>query len=228
MDGIPAQTQTQATPFIRLYQDSDQDAMVHIFRETAAPDLRDAADPVLHYASYIWCRPYLMLQPDACLVLDDGTGHAVGYLLGVPHTPSFVERYERTYIPFLQTLGLDKPEPGHPTDLPNALRQIMFTPRGMLHDEHPELLRQWPAHLHIDILPPFQKHGYGRQLMEQFCERASASGARGVHLLMAASNEQAGKFYDRLGFLRFPAVLDDGASGEKGRDPDTIWLVKNL
>ncbi|KAJ4508429.1 hypothetical protein ABEF92_008165 [Exophiala dermatitidis] len=220
-------------PFIRLYDDSDRDAMVHVFRETASPDLRDAADPaVLDYASYIWCRPYLMLRPDTCLVLDDGTGHAVGYLLGVPDTYSFVQAYKAIYIPNLWSQGFE--QPGHEDstewteNLPNALRKIMFSPDMLLHQEYPEMLQQRPAHLHIDILPGYQKQGYGRQLIERFCETAGEKGARGVHLGMVASNDGAGQFYRRMGFKRFPRVLDGSASGEQGRDQSTIWLVKDL
>jgi hypothetical protein len=35
-------------------------------------------------------------------------------------------------------------------------------------------------------------------------------------------------FYERMGFRRFPFVLDGGVSGEEGRHPGGIWLVKNL
>ncbi|OAP65379.1 hypothetical protein AYL99_01351 [Fonsecaea erecta] len=218
--------------FIRAYRESDKDAMIHIFRETAAPDLRNAGDPVLHYASFLWCRPYLMLEPETCFVLDDGNGLAVGYLLGVPDTASFVQKYDDSYIPYLQSQGFEQPRPDEQTgwseNLPNALRQIMFTPHAMLHAQYPQLMEQWPAHMHIDILIPYQKQGWGRRLIEEFCGVAKEQGARGLHLLMAAANEDAGKFYPRVGFSRFPYVIDNGVSGEKGRDSGTIWFVKSL
>lgn len=173
-----------------------------------------------------------MLSPATCLVLDDGDGHAVGYLLGIPDTLSFVKSYRETYIPYLKTEGLEKPGPGEPTEwnenLPNALRKLMYSPEGMLHENYPQLMEEWPAHMHIDILPEFQKRGYGRQLIEAFCRLAKGRGAKGVHLLMAASNVDAGKFYGRTGFTRFPCVLDNGVSGEEGRDQNTIWFVKSL
>ncbi|KAK5205835.1 hypothetical protein LTR41_008517 [Exophiala xenobiotica] len=218
--------------FIRSYQESDEDAMIHVFRETAAPDLREAGEPVLHYASYLWCRPYFVLEPQTCYVLDDGSGQAVGYLLGVPHTPTFVQKYKETFIPYIKSQGMENPEPNEPVgwneNLPNALRHIMYNPQGMLHEEWPQLMESWPAHLHIDILPEFQRKGYGRQLIEMFCDGARKQGAKGVHLGMAAANDEAGKFYARLGFTRFPVVLDDGVSGEQGRAHNTIWLVKPL
>ena len=173
-----------------------------------------------------------MLQPESCFVLDDGNGQAVGYLLGVPNTAAFVHKYKEEYLPYLQSQSFEKPGPDEPTawkeNLPNALRQIMFNPEGMLHREHPQLMEQWPAHLHIDVLPSNQKQGWGRRLIQQFCNMAKEQGAKGVHLLMAANNADAGKFYPRVGFSRFPYVLDSGASGEDGRDANTIWMVKTL
>jgi GNAT superfamily N-acetyltransferase len=127
---------------------------------------------------------------------------------------------------------MEKPEPNEPVgwneNLPNALRHIMYNPQGMLHEEWPQLMESWPAHLHIDILPEFQRKGYGRQLIDMFCDSARKQGAKGVHLGMAAANDEAGKFYARLGFTRFPVVLDNGVSGEQVRTQNTIWLVKSL
>lgn len=202
------------------------------FRETAAPDLRAAGDPALHYSSFLWCRPYFMLEPESCFVLDDGNGQAVGYLLATRDTPTFVQKYNDIYMPYLKSLGFEKPAPDEPTgwteNLPNALRMIMFNPEGLLHHEYPQLIRQWPAHIHIDVLGPFQKLGHGRRLVEHFLSLAREQGVKGLHLIMAASNDDAGKFYARVGFSRFPGVLDDGASGEQGRDESTIWFVKSL
>jgi len=156
----------------------------------------------------------------------------VGYILGVPNTPAFVQKYKDEYVPYLKTQGLEKPGPNESVEwknnLPNALRRIMFNPDGMLHHEFPQLMELWPAHLHIDVLPEYQKQGCGRLLIEEFCRIAQKQGAKGVHLLMEASNEEAGKFYTRIGFSRFPYVVDNGASGEDGRDQISIWLVKTL
>ena len=173
-----------------------------------------------------------MLQPDTCFVLDDGNGRAVGYLLGISETTSFVQKYKDIYIPYLKSQGFEKPGIDEPTgwneNLPNALRNIMYNPEAMLHNDHPQLLDKWPGHLHIDILDSYQRQGYGRQLIERFCNTATDQGIKGVHLLMVASNDGAGKFYNRLGFERFPYVLDGGCSGEQGRNQNTIWFVKSL
>jgi ribosomal protein S18 acetylase RimI-like enzyme len=75
---------------------------------------------------------------------------------------------------------------------------------GLLrHPEHmlvPELVDDYPAHLHMNLLPAFQRRGYGRQLMETFLSAANRNGAEKVWLGMLTVNVRARAFYDRLGF----------------------------
>ena len=52
-------------------------------------------------------------------------------------------------------------------------------------------LDAYPAHLHIDLLPPFQGAGHGRALMETFYAAAARAGAPGVHLTVLAANTRA-------------------------------------
>jgi GNAT superfamily N-acetyltransferase len=66
-------------------------------------------------------------------------------------------------------------------------------------------LSSYPAHLHIDLLPPFQHAGYGRRLMETFFAAVAQAGAPGVHLVVLAHNVAARGFYDHLGFTELPA-----------------------
>ena len=61
-------------------------------------------------------------------------------------------------------------------------------------------LGEYPAHLHIDLLPPFQGAGHGRALMETFYAAAAGAGAAGVHVTVAKANTGAIGFYRRLGF----------------------------
>ena len=55
---------------------------------------------------------------------------------------------------------------------------------------HPErmlvpALAEYPAHLHIDLLPEWQGKGWGRGLMEAFLRGVHAAGAARVHLGVA-------------------------------------------
>ena len=58
----------------------------------------------------------------------------------------------------------------------------------------------YPAHLHIDLLPSAQGQGWGRALMDRFLAQLRAAGVAGVHLGVATVNLRAVAFYARLGF----------------------------
>jgi GNAT superfamily N-acetyltransferase len=184
-------------PEIRPYRPSDLAAVYDICVRTA-----DAGEDARgHYSNDdlmgdLFAGPYVRLEPDLAFVLDDG-GDAVGYVVGTADTATFVKRYAAEWIPFL---GDKYPAPPPP---PRTAEQDMVA----LH-HHPERmlvpgldLAAFPAHLHIDLLPPYQGRGFGRRLIERF---AGTVDAPGVHLGMSTANVKARAFYDRLGFEQLP------------------------
>lgn len=156
----------------------------------------------------------------------------MGYIIGTSDTQAFVHRWHEKYLPHLEEQGIAKPMAGEDIgwgeNLPNALRSLAHSPDLLLHDNHPSLLQQYPAHLHIDVLPDYQHKGMGRALVEAFLKELRKKGASGLHLGMNVSNDNAMKFYQRVGFERFSHVLDGGKSGESGRDGTTIYMVASL
>jgi ribosomal protein S18 acetylase RimI-like enzyme len=173
-----------------------------------------------------------MLEPENCFVVDDGKGKAVGYIIGTADTASFVKKVQDVFMPYLTVEGLHPPKPDEPCgwneNLPNALRFIMHSPENLLHAEEPQLLQEFPAHLHIDILPEYQKLGLGRKLIDTFTAAIKATGVKGVHLIMSDANVEAAKFYIHTGWKRYPKILDGGASGREGVKDDAAWMVKDL
>jgi GNAT superfamily N-acetyltransferase len=207
----------------------DENPHITQCQATLPPPLQ--GEPAFSISPYIWANPYIHLYPKNCFVVDSGTSTAVGYIVGTPSTKGYIKRYRGEYIPTLDVGKFPKPSMNAPADwekdLPRALLQYLYTPEELLHEDFPQLVEEYPAHLHIDLLPGYQRKGFGRQLMEMFCEKLRRDGARGVHLVMAVENRN-GVFYERMGFGRFPFVLDGRVSGEEGRHPGGIWLVKNL
>lgn len=178
-------------PEIRSYRPADRDDLYDICVRTA-----DAGgDARGHYSNDdlmgdLFAGPYAHLEPDMAFVLDDGTGRAVGYIVGTKDTATFVKRYAAEWIPLVG----GKYDHAEPRDRDMVALHL-----------HPERrlvpgLADYPAHLHIDLLPGFQGRGYGRQLMDAFLGAARGAGVRGVHLGMLTVNVKARAFYDRLGF----------------------------
>jgi ribosomal protein S18 acetylase RimI-like enzyme len=61
-------------------------------------------------------------------------------------------------------------------------------------------LADYPAHLHIDLLPRIQQKGIGRNLMDALFAELARQKVRGLHLGVGSSNTGAVAFYKRTGF----------------------------
>jgi ribosomal protein S18 acetylase RimI-like enzyme len=204
-------TPSTGAPVIRLYRETDRDAMFDICIRTgeAGGDARGV------YRDHdllpdIFAAPYAALEPDLAFVLDDG-GRAVGYIVGTSDTARFVKEFRERWLPLVA--DRHPPLAGEPTDPDEFMTTLLYRPERML--EEPELA-DYPAHLHIDLLPEYQGKGYGRGLMRALLGALHEAGAPLVHLGMVTANTNARAFYDRVGFHVIP-VADAGELTFLGR-----------
>lgn len=189
----------------------------HQFRETAHAALRASPDPdVLHVGSFIWCRPYVGLCPEWCYVLDDGNGEVVGYILCAPDTPEFVERFKTEFMSVLKAQVREVSPNDDQHSQVSRLRKDAFNPDIMLISDYPDLVRQYPAHLHIDILTSHQNQRWGEKLIETLLDRLAKGNVTGIHLGMAFDNDGAGRFYQRMGFQPIGEMNERGKPGSRG------------
>jgi GNAT superfamily N-acetyltransferase len=179
---------------IRRYEDGDHDAVYDICVRTAdaGGDARGkyGSDDLM---PDLFAGPYVFLEPRSAFVLDDGD-RAVGYVIGTPDTAAFARAYRDRWIPRLADRYPVPPDP--PATPDDAMLALHYWPERLLWSELPK----YPAHLHIDLLPPFQGHGYGRKLIDTFCDTVAAVGAGGVHVSVVGENTKALGFYERIGF----------------------------
>lgn len=203
-DDVPA-------PRIRLYRDGDRDALFDICMRTA-----EAGGDARHLYQdqdlmpNIFAAPYAYLEPELAFVLDDG-GRAVGYILGTSDTPRFVKEYRERWLPLVRDRH---PAPaGEPTTRDEQMAVLLHWPERMIVPE----VADYPAHLHIDLLPEYQGRGYGRELAFTLFGALARAGAPRVHLAMVTKNTGARRFYDRIGFRELP-VPDPGPLTFLGRE----------
>jgi ribosomal protein S18 acetylase RimI-like enzyme len=193
------------TMLIRRYEERDLAAVYDICVRTAdaGGDARGkySSDDLM---PDLFAGPYVVLEPDFAFVLDDGD-RAVGYVVGTPDTAGFVRAYRERWIPRLADRYPVPPSPA--VSLEDSMLALHYRPERMLRPGLSLYPALYPAHLHIDVLPPFQHAGYGRGLMETFFAAVARAGAAGVHIAVMASNVAALGFYDHLGFTRLP--VDD-------------------
>lgn len=70
-------------------------------------------------------------------------------------------------------------------------------------------LDRYPAHLHINIAPPFRGAGLGGRLIEAFMEEVSATGMSGAHVVTGAKSRNI-SFYQRCGFQSLDTAMSNG------------------
>lgn len=141
----------------------------------------------------VYVGAYLALEPDLAFVLDDGDG-PVGYVLGARDTIAFEADCERAWWPPLRErypLGSFR-EGGNDARLVGQIQSPGAT--------DPAVVAEYPAHLHVDLLPAAQGGGNGRRLLEALFDALRDRGVPGVHLGVATANTNAIGFYAHIGF----------------------------
>ena len=198
---------------IRPYQSQDLNALYDICLKTG--DLGEDAtqlygDPKL--LGQLYAAPYAVLEPDLTFVLEDSKG-VCGYILGAFDSKTFYERLEAEWFPPLRE---KYPKPtGDEESWTRDERLIsqFYDP----YTSDAELMKRYPSHLHIDLLPRAQGSGNGRALMETFLAALREKGSPGVHLGTSPQNVRSEKFYLKLGFTEL-----------KRQEPHTLVMGQKL
>ena len=194
-------------PEIRPYRPADRDQVARICLQTAA----GGGDATGVYSDdalmpEVFALPYVEFAPELAFVVADGD-RVLGYVIGVADTAAFARWWKREWAPGFATRH---PSPGATTGREPAFTEAQLieagtSPDRMLIAE----LAEYPAHLHIDLLPELQGRGFGRRLIETLRAALAERGVPGVHLGMDAANTGARQFYDRLGFHELPSSRAD-------------------
>ncbi|MFI6519728.1 GNAT family N-acetyltransferase [Spirillospora sp. NPDC050679] len=142
----------------------------------------------------IFVGPYLRYAPDLAWVLARADESASGYVLGVADTISFEETLEREWWPALRDRRNGEPVREDTADA--QARKWIAHPRTT----PTEIASEYPAHLHIDLLPEAQGGGNGSRLIHTLLAALRTRGVRGVHLGVGKANTRAIGFYRHLGF----------------------------
>jgi ribosomal protein S18 acetylase RimI-like enzyme len=183
-------------PQIREVAASDLDALYEVCLRTGDAG-NDATvlyeDPRLLGEVYV--GPYVMLAGTIGFTAVDDDGPA-GYALAALDTRSFEERCEEEWWPALRA---SHPDPrSHPANPDEEIAALIHRP-----PRAPDaVVEEYPAHLHIDLLPRLQGKGVGRALMERLLDALDEQNVVGVHLEVAPGNRRAIGFYQHLGFSR--------------------------
>jgi len=213
-------------PYIRRYIPTDRESVRRICCETANlgrpienifRDRRVLADLLTRYYTD-WTARF-------CWVAEAG-GRVIGYLSGCLNTRHFFWVMAVRIAPLIL--------------LESLLRGSFFSRQGrhLLSLGTKSLimggffrripLNEYPAHLHIDILPEFRRKQIGRQLIEKFFDQCRAAGIPGVHLSTRDDNKGGRDFFISMGFKQhnsYPMAFPLGGGSRRGY---AVIYVKKL
>lgn len=187
---------------IRPLRETDIPAVEHICLATAAPAQRKSACE-RENTLLLYNRCYTRTERDFCFVAADAADCAKGYILCAPDLARYRAAFAERELKEIRRLSI--------------FRAIHA--RGALRMQAP-FANEYPAHLHIDLLPEIQSRGIGSQLMQTLKEKLAKSGVPGIFLCVSSDNTRAVAFYKKHGFtvLRtLPGGLCMGCKLDSGK-----------
>lgn len=175
-----------------------------------ASDLGDDAtalydDPDL--LGHLYVGPYVTRGLGTQLIVNDEQG-AAGYLLSTDDTADFEAWAEAVWWPPLRVRYPIRDDDSLDAGLVRHIHAPPQTPE--------DIVREYPAHLHIDLQARARGTGLGRVLIDRLLTELRERQVDGAHLEVDTANANAIGFYEHLGFR------------EVGRPPDGILMAQHL
>ena len=146
----------------------------------------------------IFVLPYVARHPEFAFVVEADDGRVVGYIVGAPDSAAFEDWFATEWWPRHATRW-PRPE-GDPKPVSVSRQDGIVRYAHARRGGSQPFGDEYPAHLHIDLLPETQGQGLGRRLIETLEDALRAAGVGGLHLVASAENAGAVAFYPRVGF----------------------------
>lgn len=202
---------------IRPARPSDLDALYAICLETGDSGGDATAlysDPRL--IGHVYVGPYAVLEPELSFIVEDADGVA-GYVLGAANTALFEERLERDWWPALRAQYADPTRTDPATWSPDQrLAAQIHRPNRTPHS----VVKRYPAHLHLDLLPRMRGKGAAPALLERCFSAMRQAGISAAMIGASRANHRGVRFWEKSGFAEI--VSPDLEAGE------TIWMGREF
>ena len=166
---------------IRAYQPKDKENVRFVCLNSEGPC--KSSKRGINFALAVYCDYYVENEPENCFVAVDDNDKAIGYVICAQDFDSFKRIYIREYLTKIRKWEFRRRK--------SALRAIA---------SQEKYKAEYPAHLHIDILPEYQHNGLGRKLMDALCSNLRNKNVKGVMFTVWHKNYNAIKFYEKYGF----------------------------
>ncbi|MBN1328140.1 MAG: GNAT family N-acetyltransferase [Candidatus Heimdallarchaeota archaeon] len=177
---------------IRKAQKTDEKELLNICFITGDPFLKKVF-PKCHLFGLFWCIYYVRYETDNCFVaVDPEKKNIVGYILSTLDTIKQKKDFKIKFIKEINSQIKLLPR--------NKIRAKIvanFIINRRITKKKKEFLETYPAHLHIDILPDYQRKGLGHKLMDVLENHFKENKVKGYHLEVSSKNITGINFYKK-------------------------------
>jgi glycosyltransferase involved in cell wall biosynthesis/ribosomal protein S18 acetylase RimI-like enzyme len=202
---IHARAPSTEPPIIRPARVADTAAIARLHRRS----LPDAFLPRLGDVFLRRLYRAMVADPEAVVLVADSGAGVVGFAAGTPSVRRFYRRFVvRHGIP----AGLSVLPRLLRRDLARRLWETAMYPQGPSNLPEAELLA-------IAVAPRRRSSGVGERLVRSLLHQLDARGVTDVKVVVAADNEGANRFYQRLGFRRVASFTLHGDA------PSHVWVI---
>lgn len=156
-----------------------------------------------------YAAPYFFYDKSLCFIAEE-EGIPLGYILSTATTIAFYEWLEKSWLPVLRNRYLlENPQKKASSINETNLISRIHSNISDIDEKELRLFTEYPAHLHIDLLPELQGKGCGRTLIQRLFTHLKSCPCPGLHLGVSRENAGAIAFYSKLDF----SVLEESESG---------------
>lgn len=171
---------------VRPYEAKDYDQVRLICIATS--DIRVRSETKRVYVLKMFCDYYIEAEPKNCFVAVDsdeesGIEKVIGYILCASDCENYAKNFIKNYLPKIKETG--------------RLNGFSARSQVFLYSRYAAF---FPAHLHIDILPDYQRQGIGGMLTDTLLTHLREMKVKGLMLVVGKKNEKGCSFYRKFGF----------------------------
>lgn len=177
---------------ISHYHPKYEKDMLEIFLWAGSKHTRET-DGLRELMHATFCDYYLQKEVESCFIAINEEDKAIGYIL-------CARKYDRKKIDdYLNEKQMD-----HLDELLIPCMSLYEAYQG-----------EYDAHLHINVLPEYQRAGIGTDLMNTLLQYLKDENCNGVMLGVALKNEKGNNFYNKCGFTLLNSNEQANIMGKK-------------
>ena len=182
--------------YIRPYEKRDKESVQYVCLNSEGPFKGNKR--AMNFTLTVYCDYYLEKEPENCFVAVDENDKVIGYIICTENFDVFRKRFNDEFCPRIKKWEFRRRK--------SALRSII---------PYEKYKEEYPAHLHIDILPEYQRMGLGHKLTDALISHLKEKKIKGIMLSVSPLNPKGIGFYEKYGFTLLEKNPDSIVYGMK-------------